>query len=53
MFLLCSISHSVLALAAIIATHCGSLIDSPKPELGERNCRLRGKDEQIAGVFRA
>jgi hypothetical protein len=37
---------SVLAPSAITATQRGSLIDSPKPELGERNGRPRGKDEQ-------
>jgi hypothetical protein len=42
MFLICS-QHQWLALGATIATQRGSLIDSPKPEFGERNCRPRGK----------
>jgi hypothetical protein len=35
-----------LAQGAVTATQRGSLIDRPKPELGERNGRPRGKDEQ-------
>jgi hypothetical protein len=44
----------MLARGAIVATPRGSLIDSPKPELGEGHYRLRDKDEeQGLGVFRA
>ena len=36
-----------LALGATIATPCGSLIDSPKPELdGKAKKQLRGKEQQ-------
>jgi hypothetical protein len=45
MFLLCSYLD-VSAGVTTTATQRGLLIDSPKPELGERNGRPRGKDEQ-------